>query len=68
MEVSLADAAEAPRQPEADAGAKARYERMRAEIAALPGVVDAAVGSRCRSGGTSFRLRREGRGQGARCR
>ena len=31
--------------PAADAAAKVRYERMRREIAALPGVIDVGLGS-----------------------
>jgi predicted permease len=45
MRVSLLTPAELLYHPEADAGAKERYDRMRLEIAALPGVVDVGVGS-----------------------
>ena len=45
MRVSLLTPAELLYHPEADAGAKERYDRMRVEIAALPGVVDVGLGS-----------------------
>ena len=48
--------------PAADAAAKATYERIRSDIAALPGVVDVGVGSTMplRSGGIHFEVRAEG--------
>jgi predicted permease len=45
MRVSLLTPAELLYHPEADAGAKEHYDRMRVEIAALPGVVDVGLGS-----------------------
>ena len=45
MEVNLLTPNELLSNPSADATAKERYERMRREIAALPGVVDVGLGS-----------------------
>ena len=49
--------------PSADAGAKDRYERMRRELASLPGVTEAGVGSPIplRSSDVRFDLKIEGR-------
>jgi predicted permease len=45
MEVSLLSPNELLFNPAADAGAKERYEEMRREIAAIPGVIEAGIGS-----------------------
>ena len=49
--------------PAADAGAKARYERMRDEIRALPGVVEVGIGSPMplRSSDVAFEVKTEGK-------
>jgi predicted permease len=45
MQVSLLTPTELMTNPAADASAKERYDRMREEIAALPGVVEVGIGS-----------------------
>jgi predicted permease len=49
--------------PASDAGAKERYDRMRDEIAALPGVVDVGIGSPMplRSSDARFEVKAEGK-------
>jgi putative ABC transport system permease protein len=49
--------------PNADAGAKQRYEQMRREMLALPGVIEVGVGSPMplRSSGVRFELKAEGK-------
>jgi putative ABC transport system permease protein len=49
--------------PGADAGAKERYDRMRDEVAALPGVLDVGIGSPMplRSSEVRFEVKAEGR-------
>ena len=49
--------------PNADASAKQRYEQMRREVLALPGVIEAGVGSPMplRSSGVRFELKAEGK-------
>ncbi|HEX9581165.1 MAG TPA: ABC transporter permease [Gemmatimonadales bacterium] len=63
MQVSLLTPAELLSNPAADAGAKERYDRMREEIAALPGVVDVGIGSPMplRSSGVRFEVKAEGK-------
>jgi putative ABC transport system permease protein len=63
MQVNLLTPAELLFDPAADAGAKERYNRMRDEIAAFPGVVDVAVGSPppLRSSDVQFEVKTEGR-------
>ena len=45
MNVTLLSPAELLFNPMADVAAKARYERMRRDVAALPGVIEAGIGS-----------------------
>ena len=63
MQVSLLTPTELLLDPTADATAKIRYDRMRREIAALPGVREAAVGSPVplRSSNIGFEVKAEGR-------
>ena len=63
MQVTLLTQAELLFDPGADAGAKARYDRKRDEIAALPGVVDVGVGSTMplRSSDVQFEVKAEGK-------
>jgi predicted permease len=63
MQVQLLTVTEALSDPGADATAKARYERMRVEIAALPGVVEAGVGSPAplRSSDVRFDVKADGK-------
>ena len=61
MQVNLLTPAELLGNPGADAGAKERYERMRTEIAALPGVIEVGVGSPVplRRSGVAFEVKAE---------
>jgi predicted permease len=63
MQVPLLTPAELLSGPAADAGAKERYDRMRDEIAALPGVLDVGIGSPMplRSSGIRFEVKAEGK-------
>jgi predicted permease len=63
VDVPLLTAQQVLSVPGADASAKARYEQMRAEIAALPGVVDVALGSLVplHSSNVRFELKAEGK-------
>lgn len=63
MQVPLLTPAELLFNPAADAAAKERYDRMRDEIAALPGVVDVGIGSPppLRSSDVQFDVKAEGR-------
>jgi predicted permease len=63
MQVSLLTTTQLLTDPGADATAKAQYERMRVEIAALPGVVEAGVGSPAplRSSDVRFDVKAEGK-------
>jgi len=63
MQVPLLTPTELLTNPAADVAAKERYERMRREIAALPGVIEAAVGSPMplRSTDVRFDVKAEGR-------
>jgi predicted permease len=63
MQVSLLTPTELLLDPTADATAKIRYDRMRREITALPGVREAAVGSPVplRSSNIGFEVKAEGR-------
>jgi len=63
MQVPLLTPAELLLNPAADASAKERYDRMRDEIAALPGVVDAGIGSPVplRSSNVQFEVKAEGK-------
>jgi len=63
MQVALITPAEILSNPAADAAAKERYERMRREIAALPGVVEVGVGSPMplRSSDVRFDVKAEGK-------
>ncbi|HLA91023.1 MAG TPA: ABC transporter permease [Gemmatimonadaceae bacterium] len=63
MQVSLLTPTELLFNPAADASAKERYGRMRDAIAALPGVVDAAIGSPAplRSSNVQFDVKAEGK-------
>ena len=62
MRVPLVTAAELLYSPGADAAAKQRYEQMRREVAALPGVIEAGVGSPMplRSSDVRFDVKAEG--------
>ena len=63
MQVPLLTPAELLFNPAADAGAKLRYDRMRDEVAALPGVADVGIGSTMplRSSGVRFEVKAEGK-------
>jgi predicted permease len=63
MQVSVLTPTELMTNPAADAGAKARYDQMRDEIAALPGVVAVGIGSPMplRSSAVRFDVKAEGR-------
>jgi predicted permease len=63
MQVNLLTPTELLFNPGADAGAKERYNRMRDEIAALPGVVDVGIGSPVplRSSEVRFEVKAEGK-------
>jgi predicted permease len=63
MQVALLTPTELLTNPAADAAAKERYEHMRREIAALPGVIEAGLGSPVplRSSNVRFDLKAEGR-------
>ncbi len=63
VEVPLATATELLSNPAADARAKQRYDEMRDEIAAIPGVVDVGIGSPMplRSSGVGFEVKAEGK-------
>ncbi len=63
IQVPLLTPTELMTNPAADAGAKARYSRMRDEIAALPGVVAVGVGSPMplRSSDIRFEVKAEGK-------
>jgi predicted permease len=63
MQVPLLTPAQLLYDPSADASAKVQYERMRSEIAALPGVVEVGVGSPTplRSSDVRFEVKAEGR-------
>ena len=63
MEVSLLNAARALSDPLADVAAKEGYDRMRAEIRALPGVTEVGVGSPMplQSSSVRFDVKAEGR-------
>ena len=63
MQVNLLTPAELLGNPAADAGAKLRYNRMRDEIAAFPGVVDVGIGSPTllRNSGVQLEVKAEGR-------
>ena len=63
MEVTLLTPNELLSNPAADPAAKTRYEQMRREIAALPGVVDVGLGSPVplRGGGAGFDVKAEGK-------
>ncbi|MGH7615119.1 MAG: ADOP family duplicated permease [Gemmatimonadales bacterium] len=63
MQVNLLTPAELLYNPAADAGAKVRYDRMRDEIAGLPGVVDVGIGSPMplRSSSVQLEVKAEGR-------
>jgi putative ABC transport system permease protein len=56
IEVPLLTLSEILGNPAADAGAKLRYDRMRDEIAALPGVADVGIGSPMPLQSTDVRL------------
>lgn len=62
LSVSLLTPAELLSGLQADIGAKVRYEQMRSEAAALPGVIDAAVGSPgpLRASSVRFEVKAEG--------
>ena len=63
MQVALLTPTELLTNPAADVAAKERYEQMRREVAALPGVIDAGVGSPMplRSTDVRFDVRAEGK-------
>jgi putative ABC transport system permease protein len=63
MQVSLLTPTELLTNPAADAAAKQRYEQMRREVGALPGIIEAAVGSPMplRSSGARFDVKAEGK-------
>ena len=63
MQVSLLTPTELLTNPAADASAKQRYDRMREEIAALPGVVEVGIGSPVplRSSDVRFEVKAEGK-------
>ena len=56
VQVPLLTPVELLTNPAADAGAKQRYDRMRDEVAALPGVVDVGIGSPMPLRGSSVRF------------
>ncbi len=66
MQVNLLTPAELLGNPGADASAKQRYDRMRDEIAALPGVIDVGIGSPTplRQSGVAFEVKAENRPPG----
>ena len=66
MQVNLLGMAELLSNPAADGQAKERYEQMRREVAALPGVVEVGLGSSVplRRGGVVFDVKAEGRALG----
>jgi predicted permease len=63
MQVPLLTPAQLLYDPSADASAKVQYERMRSEIAALPGVVEVGVGSPTplRTSDVRFEVKAEGK-------
>ncbi len=63
IQVPLLTPAELLFNPASDAAAKERYDRMRDEIAALPGVLDVGIGSSMplRSSGVRFEVKAEGK-------
>jgi predicted permease len=63
VQVPLLTPAELLYNPAADPGAKERYDRMRDEVRALPGVVDVGIGSPMplRSSGVRFEVKAEGK-------
>jgi predicted permease len=63
MQVPLVDISELLKNPMADLTAKQRYEQIRREIAVLPGVIEAGVGSPMplRSSETRFDMKTEGK-------
>jgi predicted permease len=63
MQVPLLTPMELLTNPAADVSAKERYERMREEVAALPGVIDVGVGSPLplRRSGVTFDVKAEGK-------
>ncbi len=63
MEVPLLTPTQLLYDPTADAGAKVRYDLMRREVQALPGVIDVGVGSPTplRSSGVRFDVKADGR-------
>jgi putative ABC transport system permease protein len=63
IQVPLLTPAELLYNPASDAGAKERYDRMRDEVAALPGVVDVGIGSPMplRSSSVRLELKAEGK-------
>jgi putative ABC transport system permease protein len=63
MQVALVTPTELLTNPAADAAAKERYEHMRREIAALPGVLAAGLGSPVPLRSTDFRLDLKAEGQ-----
>ncbi len=67
MQVPLLTPAEILYNPASDASAKERYDRMRDEMAALPGVVDVGIGSPMplQSSGVRFEVKAEGRAPAA---
>ena len=56
VQVPLLTPVELLTNPASDAGAKERYDRMRDEVAALPGVVDVGIGSPMPLRGSSIRF------------
>ena len=63
MQISLLTPTELLFDPTADASAKTRYDLMRREVAALPGVIEAAIGSPTplRSSDVRFEIKADGR-------
>ena len=63
MQVSLLTPAQLLSDPKSDVDAKLRYNRMRDEIAALPGVIDVGIGSPMplRSSDVRFEVKAEGK-------
>ncbi|MEW5918603.1 MAG: ADOP family duplicated permease, partial [Gemmatimonadota bacterium] len=63
MQVPLLTATEILSNPRADVDAKSRYEQMRRELAALPGVIEVGVGSPMplRSSDVLFEIKAEGK-------
>ncbi len=63
MELQLMDFSTGAFSPAADVGAKEKYDRIRREIRALPGVIEAGVGSTMplRGGGFPFDVKAEGK-------